>query len=70
MRLGDKPLWGIIAAFVAWEFYAHFVRHNVGSHTLSNDIGRFERWAGPAGEILVVVVCLGLLAHLLHERWG
>ena len=68
MRVGDRPLWIIIGAFIAWEFYAHYIAHNRGSHTLSYDVGQFEWWAHPTGSIIVAAVCVILLYHLIREQ--
>ena len=67
-KVGDWPLLGIVVSFIAWEVYAHYFAHNHGSHTLSDDVGRFEKWAGWPADVTVAVVCVVLLVHLIHER--
>lgn len=57
-------LMAIIAAFIAYEAVAHFVRHNVGMETLSRIILNAERrWGWPV-RVLVAAAVIVLGIHL------
>lgn len=60
----DAILYAIVAAFVAWEFVAHFTFHNRGAHTLSNRIAWLERRGGWPVRALVAAAVLALGLHL------
>ena len=60
----DLILWAIVAAFVAWELYAHFVARNKAAHTLSNRIQALEKLY-PKTRVLTAVVLLVLALHLI-----
>jgi hypothetical protein len=60
----DYILWAIVAAFIIWEAYAHFVMHNRRAHTLSNRISALEK-RYPKTRVLVAVVLLVLALHLI-----
>lgn len=59
----DWILWLIVAAFVVWELYAHFVAKNKEAHTLSNRIQALEK-KYPKTRVLTAVVILVLALHL------
>ncbi len=59
----DVILWLIVAAFILWELYAHFIGKNKSAHTLSNRIWALEkRW--PKTRVLTVLACVLLILHL------
>ena len=60
----DLILWAIVAVFVAWELYAHFVAKNKSAHTLSNRIRALEK-RYPKTRVLTAVVLLVLALHLI-----
>jgi len=60
----DYILWALVALFVIWEFYAHFIAHNRKAHTLSNRISALEK-RYPKTRVLVAVVLLVLALHLI-----
>lgn len=62
--MGDIGLWAIVAAFVGWEAFAHFVARNRGSHTLSNRIWALEA-RYPIARLGVGAALGALAAHLL-----
>lgn len=59
----DNILWAIVAAFVGWEGYAHFVAKNKKAHTLSNRIWALET-RYPKTRVLTAVVLVVLSLHL------
>lgn len=60
----DLVLWTIVAAFVVWELFAHFVAKNRDAHTLSNRIQALEKHH-PKTRVLTAVVLLVLALHLI-----
>jgi hypothetical protein len=66
VTISDYPLWGIIASFIGWEVYAHFIGKNKESHTLSNRIWSLET-KYPASRVGVFGACVLLLAHLVFH---
>lgn len=60
----DWILWTIVAAFGAWEAFAHFVAKNRDAHTLSNRIQALEA-RYPKTRVLTAVVMLVLALHLV-----
>lgn len=61
----DPVLWLIVAAFVAFEFVAHFDYHNQnGMETLSHEISGFENSYGWAARALVAAAVVALGVHL------
>jgi hypothetical protein len=64
VNVGDKPMWGLLAAFVGWEIFASQIKHDLSSHTLSDDVWRWQE-AHPGVRILVGAFLGGLAAHLL-----
>lgn len=60
----DAILYGIIAAFIAWEAAAHFAFHNRTGHTLSNRIRLLERDYGWPMRALVAAAVVALGVHL------
>lgn len=62
----DLILWAIVAAFIAWELYAHFVARNRSAHTLSNRIHWLERRHGWT-RVPVAIACVLLLTHLVFS---
>ncbi len=59
----DLILWAIVAAFIVWEFFAHFIAKNKSAHTLSNRIQALEA-RFPRVRVLTAVVLLVLALHL------
>lgn len=64
MKIGDKPLWVLLASFLGWEVYASQIAHDKRSHTLSDDVWRLQQ-RHPGARILVGAFLGGLAAHLL-----
>lgn len=62
----DIPLWLIVATFVGWEVFAHFVARNRGEHTLSNRIWALEKAWWPA-RVLVGAAVAVLFTHLTFQ---
>lgn len=62
--MSDLGLWAIIAAFVVWELFAHFVARNRGAHTLSNRVWALEH-RYPLARTLVVALVGALGYHLV-----
>lgn len=60
----DEILYGIVAAFVAWEGIAHFILHNKQGHTASNRILYIEKKGGIPIRILVAASVIALGIHL------
>jgi hypothetical protein len=60
----DTILYGIVAAFVAWEGVAHYGLHNRQAHTLSNRIMWLERHGGWPVRAVVAAVVVALGVHL------
>lgn len=68
-RLGDWPLWGIIASFIGWEMWCHFVMKNKGEHTLSNRVWFLEglKKSGLPFQVVVALACATLFTHLVFH---
>lgn len=64
--MGDLGLWLILAAFVAWEAFAHFVARNRGAHTLSNRVWALER-RHPWTRLLVALAMVVATTHLVLQ---
>lgn len=60
----DIFLWALIALFVVWEAFAHFIAKNREAHTLSNRIWALEK-KYPKSRILVVAAIALLFVHLV-----
>lgn len=62
----DILLWFLVASFVLWEMFAHFVMRNREAHTLSNRIWWLEK-RYPKTRVVVGLACLVLLLHLTFQ---
>lgn len=63
----DIPLWVIVAAFIGWELYAHFIGKNRSAHTLSNRIWELYRRYGNGPRALVALAVALLFTHLVFQ---